>query len=252
MRIRGGQREVLGRGRRRSPELVDLGTLLADRRLVQRELDPVLRWPPPCSHRRVLGAMSAPTNSAVGEAHDPVVEVDPLVHPASSTFRPRVQRLDNRAAPRGVGPPSTCAPRSPAGTARRTGAVDQAVPVSPYAASAATRTVPCSSVMSCGSSSTTAPSRAPARCTGRRRAPPGRCRRCRHRGGGGGPGRCWPGPLPPSRRTGWPPSAARRRGGRGCRSPVRNRPPGPCRRRPGRAARPGWRCRPPTRRRPSR
>ena len=62
--------------------LVDLALLLADRRLVERELDPVVAAGDHLAHQgRVLGGdVVADELGHVGEAHDPVVELDPLVH----------------------------------------------------------------------------------------------------------------------------------------------------------------------------
>jgi predicted ATPase/DNA-binding CsgD family transcriptional regulator len=64
--------------------LVDLGLALAFGRLVERELDPVVAARDDLAHqRRVLGGdVVADELGHVREAHDPVVERDPLVHGA--------------------------------------------------------------------------------------------------------------------------------------------------------------------------
>jgi hypothetical protein len=64
--------------------LVDLRLALALGRLVERELHPVVAVGDDLRHqRRVLGGdVVADELGHVGEAHDPVVELDPLVHRA--------------------------------------------------------------------------------------------------------------------------------------------------------------------------
>ncbi len=65
-------------------ELVDLRTLLAHGRLVERELDPMIAAAHHLAHERgVLGGdIVADELGHVHETHDPVVEADPFVHPA--------------------------------------------------------------------------------------------------------------------------------------------------------------------------
>ena len=79
----GREREVLGAGAAVELEvLVDLALLLGDRRLVERELHPVVAVGDDLGHqRRVVGGdVVADELGHVHEAHDLVVEGDPLVH----------------------------------------------------------------------------------------------------------------------------------------------------------------------------
>ena len=109
----GGQRDVLGAGAAVEVEvLVDLRALLADRRLVERELDPVVAAGDDLAHQRgVLGGdVVADELGHVGEAHDAVVEVDPLVHAAELDVADDVvERLEQPLAARP--PVPTCPTR---------------------------------------------------------------------------------------------------------------------------------------------
>ena len=122
----GGQRHVLGAGAAvEVEELVDLRALLADRGLVERELDAVVAAGDDLAHqRRVLGGdVVADELGHVGEAHDAVVEADPLVHPAQLDVAHHVvERLEQppRRALR-AGRARTGARRSRAGRGRCSG-----------------------------------------------------------------------------------------------------------------------------------
>src|SRR4029453_13973992 len=81
--------------------LVDLGALLARGRLVDGELDAPLAVPDDLGHqRRVLGGDGLVAEvDQLGEAHDPLVELDPLVHPAQLDVADHV--VDSLQADRG-------------------------------------------------------------------------------------------------------------------------------------------------------
>ena len=145
-------REVLAAGAAVELEvLVDLRLLLRDRRLVERELHPVVAVRDDLAHQRgvVGGDVVADELRHVREAHDPVVELDPLVHLAELDVADDVVERPGRAAsaaPRGLTRWSAWR-RSRAGRGRRTATRSTSVcRVSPYVAMAAIRTVPCSSV----------------------------------------------------------------------------------------------------------
>ena len=77
------EREVLGAGAAVELEvLVDLALLLGDGRLVERELHPVVAVGDDLAHQRgvVGGDVVTDELGHVHEAHDLVVEGDPLVH----------------------------------------------------------------------------------------------------------------------------------------------------------------------------
>ena len=95
--------------------LVDLALPLGDGRLVQRELHPVVAVGHHLAHQRgvVGGDVVADELRHVGEAHHPVVEVDPLVHLAQLDVADhvvqcleeplrRARPLDVRGGPRDV------------------------------------------------------------------------------------------------------------------------------------------------------
>ena len=255
----GGQRQVLGaRAAVELQVLVDLALPLADRRLVQRELHPVVAVGHHLAHQRgvVGGDVVADELGHVGEAHHPVVEVDPLVHLAQLDVADHVvQRLEEplrRTRPLGVGR----RPRHVAGQVRprRSGTGRPGVcTVSPYAAMPASRTVPCSSVTSCGSITTRAPADAgladalvdvghleadvehpvAVRAVVVEQRAVRRDAALDHEAAG---------PAAEDVRLVVPDA----------RSPARRSRPAPCRTRRRRSARSGSRCRPPRRRRPSR
>ena len=191
-------RPARGAARRRPvelEELVDLALALAHRGLVERELHPVVAVRDDLAHQGgvVGGDVVADELRHVHEAHDAVVEVDPA--------RPSCPARRCRRRGRGPGrvasgrPPCGLtavgrAPRSPGDRGRVVGALStNECRVSPYAAIAAIRTVPNSSLTSSGSCRMRRAhlARAGSR-TCRRPAPRGRCRRRRHRGRGGGRG----------------------------------------------------------------
>ena len=158
-----GQRQVLGAGPGVEVEvLVDLRALLADGRLVERELHPVVAAGDDLAHqRRVLGGdVVADELGHVGEAHDPVVEVHPLVHPAELDVADDVVERLEQPARRALRPHDrrVGGRRSRAGTGRRSGSGRPGCGgCRRRSAMAAIRTVPCSSDSSCGSSRTVAP-----------------------------------------------------------------------------------------------
>ena len=117
-----GERQVLHAGAAVELQvLVDLRLLLADGGLVERELHPVVAARHHLAHqRRVLGGdVVADELGHVGEAHDPVVEVDPLVHRAELDVADHVVERDER---RRVRRGRRCrAPRTRAGRGRGSG-----------------------------------------------------------------------------------------------------------------------------------
>ena len=99
----GGQRDVLAAGAVVELEvLVDLRLLLRDRRLVERELHPVVAARDDLAHQRgvVGGDVVADELGHVREAHDLVVERHPLVHPAELDVADAV--VDGLEEPLGV------------------------------------------------------------------------------------------------------------------------------------------------------
>ena len=89
-----------GAGRRAAVELevlVDLRLLLGDRRLVERELHPVVAVGDDLGHQRgvVGGDVVADELRHVHEAHDLVVEADPVVHLAELDVADRWSRAWN-------------------------------------------------------------------------------------------------------------------------------------------------------------
>ena len=246
--------EVLGAGAVVELEvLVDLRLLLGDRRLVERELHAVVAVGDDLRHQRgvVGGDVVTDELGHVREAHHLVVEVDPLVHPAELDVADDVvegleQALGLAVLRRQRGSTGDVAGEVGTGVAAVDGAT-RVCRVSPYVAMAAIadRAVLVGDVLRLDAGPSRRPS-GPARCTGRRRGPRGRCRRRRRRGGGGG--RC-------SVAVGRDGAAhdeldgaglaARTTCGRGCRSRGRSRrsssiPHAELRS----SARSGWRCRP--------
>jgi len=126
--VAGGERQVLHAGPAVELQvLVDLRLPPAGRRLVQRELDPVVAVGDDLAHqRRVLGGdVVADELGHVREPHDPVVEVHPFVHPAELHVADDVvQRHEEPLAAAGAGA------RHVAGQVRTgvPGPVDQRVP----------------------------------------------------------------------------------------------------------------------------
>jgi len=108
--------------------LVDLRLLLADGRLVQRELHAVVAVGDHLAHqRRVLGGdVVADELGQVGEPHDPVVEVHPVVHLAELHIADHMVERDERRCLRG----NATGPRDVTRevNALVPGAVDQRVP----------------------------------------------------------------------------------------------------------------------------
>ena len=249
----GRQRDVLAAGAVVELEvLVDLRLLLRDRRLVERELHPVVAARDDLAHQRgvVGGDVVADELGHVREAHDLVVERHPLVHPAELDVADAV--VDRLEEPLRVAlaaaSPSGPRRRSRAGRGRRSRLRSTSVcRVSPYVAIAAMRTVPCSSDSSCGSPGSWRPTEracsmhlSTSGTSSARSTTPSPCWRWwsseravrRHAAGEARTGRCR--------------SAARRTWSPGSRSRGRGRPRGPCRARAGRRSRSGWRCRPRT------
>jgi non-specific serine/threonine protein kinase len=97
--VRGGEGQVLHAGAAVELQvLVDLRLLLAGGGLVQRELHPVVTARHHLAHqRRVLGGdVVADELGQVGEAHDPVVEGDPVVHGTELDVADHVVERDER------------------------------------------------------------------------------------------------------------------------------------------------------------
>ena len=211
----GGQRDVLAAGAVVELEvLVDLRLLLRDGRLVERELHPVVAVGDHLAHQRgvVGGDVVADELGHVREAHDPVVEVDPLVHPAELDVADAVvEGLEQPLRVRRPAGPRWCrGRRSRAGTGRCSGCRSTSVcRVSPYVAIAASRTVPCSSdyVVRLDQDGRR-PRRGRARCTCRRRAPRARGRRRRRRACGGARAAGCPGRPPPVMTNRAPPDSS--------------------------------------------
>ncbi len=255
----GGERDVLAAGAVVELEvLVDLRLLRRDRRLVERELHPVVAAGDHLAHqRRVVGGdVVADELRHVGEAHHLVVEADPLVHPAELDVADAVVdglevalRLPSRTGHRG-----RRQRRSRAGRGRRSRLRSTRVcRVSPYVAIAAVRTVPCSSDSSCGSTRTVAPcaracamQRSTSGTSIGRSTTPSPCARWWSSSGLSGRDAAGEARSAPSR------SGARSSWSRGGRSPDRGRPRAPCPSRAGSRPRSGSRCRPRSRRRPAR
>ena len=183
--------------------LVDLRLLLAVRRLVERELDAVVAVGHHLAHQRriVGGDVVADELRHVGEAHDPVVEVDP---PGPWRRARRCRRRGRRpgTAASGRRPASrrtTSARRSPADTGRSTGTGRRGC-AGCRRRRRSRRAAPCRARRSrrAAARGRSRPARWRGRCTGRRRARTGRCRRCRRRGRGGGRPAGWPGRRRPA------------------------------------------------------
>ena len=230
-RCAGSRRRRRTRGTRRS------ATSSSRRRLVERELHPVVAARDHLRHQGgvVGGDVVADELGHVGEAHHPVVELDPLVHPPELDVAHAV--VDGLEEPLRValapGDLAWWRRRSRAGTGRRTASgrpgcarsrrTSRSRPAGPCRARRSRRAARRGS------------SRPGAACAmhGRRRAPPSRGRRRRRRGRGGGRASgcraCPPVKTKRARR-----SAARRTCCRGCRSRGRSTPRGPSRARAGR------------------
>ena len=186
--VAGGERDVLAAGAVVELEvLVDLRLLLRDRRLVERELHPVVAARDDLRHQRgvVGGDVVADELRHVREAHDLVVELHPLVHPAELDVADAVvdgleEPLRVALAPRHLGGGGDVAGEEGAVVAR---AVDEGVARLAVRRDGGDpdRAVLVGHVVRARRGSWR-PWRGRGRCTGRRRAPRWRCRRRRRRG----------------------------------------------------------------------